>query len=127
MITNFEEETSKLSEDELKQVPLIIQILKNIQQNSPIKSEYLCIKFNNEAEKIGLNHITGVRLRKITNYIRSSSLLPIIATSKGYYCSYDKNLIKSQIKSLMERADAIKNSARGLEHFLNEETQLNLF
>jgi tetrahydromethanopterin S-methyltransferase subunit B len=50
--------------------------------------------------------------------IRSKGILPLIATSNGYYCSYDKQEIMEQIKSLQERADAIINSANGLKKFL---------
>jgi len=44
--------------------------------------------------------------------------MPIIATSKGYYCSYNHLEIKAQIESLEERAQAIMASADGLRKFL---------
>jgi hypothetical protein len=128
MITNFEEETCPLSSEELKQIPLLIEVLKNTKKESPSRSDRVCWLFNNNKDE-NATRITGVRLRKLTNYIRSFGLLPIIATSKGYYCSYDKNEIKLQIQSLNERADAIRNSAKGLERFLvsEDDRQLTLF
>jgi len=53
-------------------------------------------------------------LRKLTHFLRCNSILPLIATSKGYYVSYDNAEIDKQIKSLQERAAAIIESANGL-------------
>jgi hypothetical protein len=124
MITNFEKETSPLSISELEQIPILIDIFKNI--HSPIKSYVICDKFNNVNLNIRGKQLNEARLRKYTNYIRSFGLLPIIATSKGYYCSYDKKEIELQIQSLNERADAIKNSAIGLQGFLKTEDKNQL-
>jgi hypothetical protein len=117
MITNFENETCPLSDDEKQFVPLIIQGLSTKTKDNPIKSDSICEKLNDKYN-YGCK-MTGARLRKITNFIRSEGILPVIATSNGYYCSYDKKEIEDQIKSLYERAEAIKNSADGLKKFLN--------
>lgn len=74
-------------------------------------NEYL----KNRGYKIKL---TGPRLRKLVNYIRSNGLLPLIATSQGYFTTDCKETIAEQIKSLQERANSIKNCAIGLENFL---------
>lgn len=113
MITNFENITSQLTEDEKELVHIIIQGLSGRTKDTPIKGAEICKKLNNKGYKI-----TEARLRKITNFIRSESILPIIATSNGYYCSYDKDEIKKQIQSLIERADAIMLSANGLKKFI---------
>lgn len=113
MLTNFENITCHLSEDEKELVPIIIQGLSNKTKDNPIKGAEICKKLNNKGYKI-----TEARLRKITNFIRAESIIPIIATSNGYYCSYDKDEIKKQIQSLIERADAIMVSANGLKHFI---------
>ena len=118
MITNFEEETSPLTSKEKNMLPLLMELLKNVKKEKPILSQDLCDKFNLANEDKSCKPLNGVRLRKLTNHIRSYGGLPIIATSKGYYCSYDKEDIILQIKSLNERADAIMNSAKGLEQFL---------
>jgi hypothetical protein len=118
MITNFEEKTCPLTSKEKDMLPLLIKLLKDVKKEMPVLSQDLCAKFNYANEEEYCGQLNGVRLRKLTNHIRSCGELPIIATSRGYYCSYNKSDIRSQIKSLNERADAIRNSAAGLERFL---------
>jgi hypothetical protein len=117
MITNFEKETCPLTDDEKNFVQLVIQGLSTKTKDNPVKSDVICEKLN-EKYNFGCK-MTGARLRKITNFIRSEGILPVIATSNGYYCSYDKREIEDQIKSLYERAEAITKSADGLKKFLN--------
>lgn len=113
MITNFEDITYELTDKELKLVPLIISGLKTKTKDNPIKEPEIVNKMKAAGYKI-----TGERLRKIVNYVRSNGLLPIIATSKGYYVSYDKEEISKQIKSLHQRANSILSSANGLNKFI---------
>jgi len=115
MITNFEKLTFELTENEMKIVPLLIRGFKNYTEKNPIKEPDIVKRFNDRNSEVKL---TGVRLRKIVNYIRVNGLLPLIATSKGYYVSYNKEIILSQIKSLNQRAISIHNCANGLESFL---------
>lgn len=122
MITNFEIETCPLTSDELESVNIVCDALAIATNKSPIKSDRLCQKLNQQG--LIKFRMTGVRLRKITNYIRSNGILPIIATSSGYFTSYDKSEIELQIRSLNERADAIRNSAEGLKAFLKWDTDL---
>jgi hypothetical protein len=42
----------------------------------------------------------------------------LIATSQGYYVSYDAQEINAQIQSLVERANSILKSADGLKKFI---------
>lgn len=119
MIENFEIITLDLSTDELKLVPLLIHGFKTHGKENPIKEPEICDAMN--AYFYGQNikyRMTGAKLRKYVNYIRSNGLIPLIATSRGYYVSYDKDVIMSQIKSLQQRADSINMSARGLEKFV---------
>jgi hypothetical protein len=115
MITNFEYETRDLSPQEIALIPVVIEILKNHNSWNPIKSPALCK---------AVDGLTGVRLRKMVNCIRRGGLLPVIATSTGYYCSYDTDEIKRQIASLEERARAIQASAEGLRSFIWEQGDL---
>ena len=62
--------------------------------------------------------LTQPRLRKLVNYIRSNSLIPLIATSNGYFTTDCKQTIQEQIKSLQERANSIERCAQGLKKFL---------
>ena len=70
---------------------------------------------SNKNYKIKIN---GPRLRKFVNHIRTNSILPLIATSKGYFVTDDKEIILTQIVSLMQRANSIEGCAQGLKEFL---------
>lgn len=113
MITNFETTTHELTDKELSLVPLIIGGLKTKNKDNPIKEPEIVAKM-----KIAGYKLSGERLRKIVNYIRTNGLLPIIATSKGYYVSYDREEIEKQVKSLKQRSNSILSSANGLQKFL---------
>jgi len=114
MIITFEEYTQELNDNEKKILPLLINGFKNYTINNPIKEPLIVSRFNQRHSNIKL---TGVRLRKLVNYIRVNSLLPLIATSKGYFVSYDKTIINTQIQSLRQRANSINNCANGLQKF----------
>ena len=49
-------------------------------------------------------------------------MIPLIATSNGYYVDYSKETLEAQIKSLKERASSINRCAQGLETFLPKTT-----
>jgi hypothetical protein len=117
MLTNFEDETQNLTEKELAIVPSIIKAFRKYTKENPIKSPEIVSRYNAGVKKGDIT-LNGVRLRKIVNHIRSYGLLPLIATSKGYYVSFDKEEIKLQIASLHERANSIENCAIGLKEFI---------
>jgi hypothetical protein len=112
MVTNFENITYKLTNDELKMAKVIAANLAVKTKENPVKADAIIKGMNNAGYKL-----TEARLRKIVNLLRSDGVLPIIATSKGYYVSRDKTEIIKQIKSMAERADAILNAAKGLERW----------
>jgi len=119
MIKNFEAITQPLNDEELKLVDIIIAGLRKRGKAEALKGEEICERINAKRESLGLEKkLTDARLRKITNHIRTNGMLPIIATSKGYYCSYNRVEIQAQIESLEERASAIQASADGLKKFL---------
>lgn len=116
MITNFEEITIELTVDELSLVPVFVRSFQKYTKDNPIKASEIVKRWNSsKSVKIKLSE---PRLRKICNYIRSNSLLPLIATSNGYYVSYDKEDIEKQVKSLNERANSIINCAKGLNRYV---------
>ena len=86
MITNFEEITQELTADEMVLCRQIVLGLRTKTKDNPIKSDEIVNKMNQANPK---NKLTGARLRKIINYIRSNGILPVIATSNGYYTSND--------------------------------------
>ncbi len=49
---------------------------------------------------------------------RKPMIIPLIATSHGYFTSDCKETIQEQIKSLQERANSITRCANGLKKFL---------
>jgi hypothetical protein len=115
MIINFEEITTELTEVEKAILPQLIIGFKNYSKDNPIKEPLIVSRFNSRSNNVKL---TGVRLRKLVNYIRTNGLLPLIATSKGYYVSYEKEEIQAQIKSLKQRASSIENCADGLLKYI---------
>ena len=116
MITNFETLTIELTDEELQVIPILIKGFKTHEKENPITEPNIIENMNiflkqNTDLKI---KITGVRLRKMVNYIRVNALIPLMATSQGYFVSYDQKEIESQIKSLYQRAKSISNAADGL-------------
>ena len=112
MISNFEEITKELSESEMEMIEPLIRGFKLRGKDNPVKAPEIVRGMKNKGYQI-----SEPRLRKCVNYIRSNGLLPLIATSNGYYVSYDKDEIKTQIKSLHQRASSIHKCAKGLEKF----------
>lgn len=112
MITNFEEITHELTDDELEIVPMFVKSFQKYTKENPIKAVDIVSRWNKSG---GTVKMSQPRLRKICNYIRSNSLLPLIATSSGYYVSNDRDEIEKQIKSLTERANSIMKCAEGLK------------
>jgi len=113
MITNFENITKDLTTEEKRLIPVLIGGFKLKTKSNPVKAPDIISRLRESGYKI-----TQPRLRKLCNLIRSESIIPLIATSKGYFVSYDKEEIRKQVLSLQERSDAILNSAKGLEQFL---------
>lgn len=125
MITNFEELTQELNESELKVIPALIAGFNTHSKRNPIKAPEIVKAMNQYILKNDLKmSFTQARLRKCVNYIRSQGLLPLIATSKGYYVSKDHEEILNQIKSLRERANSIHASADGLERLIKKEKKI---
>jgi hypothetical protein len=118
MITNFESITYELTEDELTHVNGIVLALKLRTKESAIKAPEIVKSMNIFAERHNLCKMTDARLRKCVNYIRSNSILPVIAGSNGYYTSFDEKELSDQIKSLTERANSIMDCVFGLNKIL---------
>jgi hypothetical protein len=118
MITNFEEITQELTERELKIIPFLIGGFSKRGIENPVKAPEIIKAMNNFMLDGKPIRLTEPRLRKCVNYIRTNSLIPLMATSKGYFTTHDKVVIESQIRSLNERAASIKKCATGLGKFL---------
>ena len=119
MITNFEQYTHELSAEEMEILQLVIHGFMGYKKTNPIKAELIVKRMNVFLENNGYKiRLTQPRLRKLVNYIRSNSLIPLIATSQGYFTTDCKQTIQEQIKSLQERANSIERCAQGLKKFL---------
>lgn len=108
MITNFEEETKELTQSELEMSKIIAQCFNknHVGKSNAITNREICSAMNNFDNNCNMS---DARLRKIINYIRRTKMCKnLIATSKGYYISVDKDEIDSYIKSLHERVSAIQ-------------------
>jgi hypothetical protein len=121
MITNFESITKVLNPEEIAVILPLIRVLYTASHENPMKANEIVSVINSNRDKIGSGvYFNEVKLRKMVNFIRSESILPVIATSRGYYVSYDSDDIASQVKSMEERADAILHARSGLMNFLKK-------
>jgi hypothetical protein len=118
MIKNFEEITKEMTEGEKKLVPVIIKGLSTKTKANPITGADIVSAINSQKDKYGIKLFSEPRLRKIVNFIRTEGILPVMATSNGYYVTKDRAELESQIESLTQRAEAIMSSANGLKKFL---------
>lgn len=118
MIKNFEEITKEMTEGEKKLVPIIIKGLSTKTKANPITGADIVSAINSQKDKYGIKLFSEPRLRKIVNFIRTEGILPVMATSNGYYVTKDRAELESQIESLTQRAEAIMSSANGLKKFL---------
>lgn len=119
----FNEHTHDLTPEELELIPLVINGFKKYTKENPIKSDAVINSFNDflsKNPKYKIRKISGVRLRKLINHIRTNGLQPIIGSSKGYYVSFEADIIQEQIESLQERANSILGCAKGLSKFLKK-------
>ena len=119
MVTNFEEYTHPLTADELVMLDLFVAIVKHRTKKTAIKSGDLMRRINGMIEPLRLKtKLTEARVRKMSNHIRRNSLLPLCATTVGYYLTDDPDEIAREIQSLRDRANAINAAADGLLHFI---------
>lgn len=117
MIEGFEEVTSELNDQEIKLANELIKHFKNKDRNNKVKASEV-VRGVNLYYNLSFK-FTEVRLRKIINYYRSNSILPIISDSEGYFVSYEKKDLEKVIKSLDQRSNSIKRSSEGLKKFLD--------
>jgi len=118
MVENFAPITDPLTQSELDLVEPIAAGLARRTEANPIKGADICAAINAKYElKFKFEES---RLRKIINYIRCKGILPVIATSRGYYTAQTVEEIRSQIASLRDRAAGINAAADGLLVFVKE-------
>lgn len=129
MLSQFEDYTQELSKEEKKILPIVVNGLKKCIG----KEKAYTNKAITQAIKMRYHiKVSDARLRKIIQYIRTKDLVPLlIASSKGYYVSNDKEEIREYINSLNQRLNSIKSTAISMKRqYVNRfegEGQSNMF
>ncbi len=74
-VTNFEEFTHELTSEEMEILPVVVHGFRNYKKANPIKSELIVTRMNEYLLARGYKiKMTGVRLRKMVNYIHSHNI-----------------------------------------------------
>jgi hypothetical protein len=104
MVIGFEEETAELTDLEKKAAKLIaLGLNARIGREAAITNAQIIKAMNKKGYDLN-----SARIRKIIRYIRIEHMVRnLIATSKGYYVSKDRQEITKYRQSLRERAQAI--------------------
>ena len=113
MIVGHEQETQELNEYEMEIANKLIPALRNRTKETAIKAPEI-VKAVNDKWKPAPK-FSEVRLRRIINYYRTNSILPVISTSNGYYVSYKEEDINLMTQSLTQRANSILSCAFGMQ------------
>jgi hypothetical protein len=118
MITNFEEFTGNLTDEEIAITNILLIVLNNATEKNPYKASSVVAQVQ---MIMGVKQIrmpfNDRKLRKLVNHIRINGIAPLIATKDGYYITRDPKTISKQISSLEERARSIQMCANGLMKF----------
>lgn len=121
MITNFEKITENLNPNDLKYLGLVRVTLEKELIGKFKKDVEVVEILNNAISEVSnpFNYrMTSVKLRKFVNHLRSTGMLPIIGTSKGYKVTFNQDEIRANIQGLNERSNSILAAANGLKSFL---------
>lgn len=105
-LTLFKNITQELTEHEKTVlVPMLMSTLANTHTGNRFTGRELCGWFGACGEAV-----SGVRLRKMVNYIRTMNLLQpyvLIGAGNGYFITQDVHTVEQQIESLQGRVDAM--------------------
>jgi len=115
MIKRHEDITLKLTKEEKILAHNIIPFFEKRTKINQVKSKDVVIEVNNNYNL--KNKFNEVRLRKIINYYRLNSIIPLMSSSNGYYVSYEQKDIDEMYESLNQRATSIQECANGLLKF----------
>lgn len=122
MINGFFDQTADLSDSERKLVPVVATYLQNaVGASNAVFSDHI-------RQVTGLS---GPRVRKVINYIRTNGLVPcLVASSRGYYVAESEQELLEYEDSLTGRANEIlrvrdKIAEQRMERY--EPKQLSLF
>ncbi len=102
MIKGFETHTKPLTDEDRHIADIIGKGLIKRNKHNPINSTNICRRMNDAYPGLKL---TDVKLRKIINYLRLTTLPNICATNSGYYCG-DVNDVRDYLIGLKQRINA---------------------
>jgi len=111
MIKGHEIETFDLTQKELGLAMRLIPYLKQKTKDNPVQSKDI---IKGLKEKWGYD-LKPERLRKIVNFYRTNSIIPILSNSTGYFVSYDKTDIETFGSSMVSRSNSIMCAVIGLQ------------
>lgn len=119
MIHGFQKETSPLTEQEQSILPIFITSLRrHIGPDNAVSSSSIA----EGLKRYGAGNVSGARIRKIINHIRTHHLVPcLVSSSKGYYVCNSVSDYDQYLLSLEERASSILAVREAL---LNQRPQL---
>ena len=114
MLKGFEEQTHALNEYERNTLlPLMVNGFKTkVGKENAVTNKHICKSLQNMGYKV-----SEPRVRKIVNYIRTHHLVPLlIATSKGYWVSNDKEEVRDWLETMNGRIEALVASRDAVLH-----------
>jgi len=116
MIEGFEEQTHEVDSEEEKIAKWIIpRLKKSIGESRAVTNQKICTHL----KKNGFS-TSPPRVRKIIHNIRVKGLVPnLIATSRGYYVTADREELSSYVRSLQQRINSITEVRDALVQQLN--------
>lgn len=124
MIFGFEQETAPLNDVEKSAAQVIATCMQqaHVGAERAVTAQHICNALANwpqYRDAKGRPYLNGARIRKIVNHIRLTGACPgLLANSKGYYVSTDREEVQAYIDSLKERANAIYAVANKMQAVL---------
>ena len=102
-----------------EEITNIIPILKEILINeTPLFTKQIVERLQDRCNRENISYrATEVTLRQMINYLRSNTILPVIADVNGYRLAKSQEEIVVQAQSLLDRARSIESAANGLVKF----------
>jgi len=116
MIQGHEEYTSELTAEEIDLAHNLIKHFMRKTKDNPAKAKDIVEGVKN-TYKLSFK-FDEARLRKIINYYRVNSIIPILSSKNGYFVSENPEDIKAMTKSLSQRASSIIDCVVGLDRWL---------
>ena len=109
-------------EERIVLLPLLMKFFNEKTSKSfPVIGKEIIRRFNDKKDQIGFKAaFNNSRFMKLTNYIRAQKMLKLASCSKGYYVSYEADVLEECALSLENRCESILAAARGLRDMAAE-------